>query len=339
VCWFWLLVLPGIRTIFNRALRVILLVVAFVVLWWNNWCLCSSSISVSAVLYKASFILSVSNGTKFSGRFQSRFHPKLDHGNRCYHTKNPEHWKWAGFTTKSWHFKFTLLAPIKYLSSNHIRTWSRRSMCSFSSCFTSRCQICDRTIIGWIGIENTQISPTIWCYFTAIQRILVRSQIRKREVTGRLTLHNVCIDCVMIPSELRYSIGAKVAGTFRWNCGPSSTRPHYRGFMSGLGNNPAKRTPIGYLDGSGTQPDCSSSPILDCLWVTWNCSWYWAFCSILFHSYLAEVSMAPWFGGVEVRRTMITKGSRKSIGRLLRKEVGSPEEYIVSLNSKWIALQ
>jgi len=65
---------------------------------------------------------SVSNGSKFPVRFRVRFHPKPDGGNGSYHTKNPAHWKWAGFPPKTWHFKFTILAPIKYLSSDRIMT-------------------------------------------------------------------------------------------------------------------------------------------------------------------------------------------------------------------------
>jgi len=44
---------------------------------------------------------SVSNGSNFPGRFRVRFHPKPDRGNGSYHTKNPDHWKWAGFTNKN----------------------------------------------------------------------------------------------------------------------------------------------------------------------------------------------------------------------------------------------
>jgi len=43
----------------------------------------------------------VTNGSKFPGQVQFRFHPKLDCGNRSYHTKNPDEWKWASFTTKN----------------------------------------------------------------------------------------------------------------------------------------------------------------------------------------------------------------------------------------------
>jgi hypothetical protein len=46
-------------------------------------------------------ISSVSNGSKFPGRFRFRFHPNPDRGNGSYHTKKPAHRKWAGFTTKN----------------------------------------------------------------------------------------------------------------------------------------------------------------------------------------------------------------------------------------------
>jgi len=99
---------------------------------------------------------------------------------------------------KTRHCKFTILAPIKYLSSDCIMTWSVRRLWSFSRSFTSRYQICDRTNIRWVAIENPPISRKISRYFTAIQRILVRLQILQREVKERLKLHNIRTDHVMI---------------------------------------------------------------------------------------------------------------------------------------------
>jgi len=49
--------------------------------------------------------LSVSNRSKFAGRFRFQFHPNPDHCNGSYHTKNSDHWKWAGFTTKNLAFQ------------------------------------------------------------------------------------------------------------------------------------------------------------------------------------------------------------------------------------------
>jgi hypothetical protein len=61
-------------------------------------------------LHRLSYIGSVSNGSKFPGRFRVRFHPKPDRGNGSYHTKNPDHWTWAGFTTKNPAFQVHIFA-------------------------------------------------------------------------------------------------------------------------------------------------------------------------------------------------------------------------------------
>jgi len=145
---------------------------------------------------------------------------------------------------KTRHFKITILTPIKYLSSDCTMTWSVCTLCSFSRSFTSRCQIWDRTNIRWVTIENPRISHNILCYFTAIQWILVRSQIWKREVKERLKLHNLCIHHVMIRWDLRYLIGVKIAGTVRWNHSLGTTRPKNCGFISGPGNNSARTNQV-----------------------------------------------------------------------------------------------
>jgi hypothetical protein len=62
---------------------------------------------------------------------------------------------------KTRHLKFTILAPIQYLSSDRITTWLIRRLCSFSRSFTSGFQICDRTSIRWVAIENPPISLKI----------------------------------------------------------------------------------------------------------------------------------------------------------------------------------
>ena len=121
---------------------------------------------------------------------------------------------------KTRHFKFTILAPIKYLSSDRITTWSIRRLCSINSYFTSRIQICDRTNIRWVATENPRISLKICPCFTATQRILIRSQIWMLEVKELVKLYNLHIHHVTIQSELRYLIGAKVVGTIKWNRGP-----------------------------------------------------------------------------------------------------------------------
>jgi len=114
---------------------------------------------------------------------------------------------------KTRHLKLTILAPIKYLSSDCITTWSVSRLCSFSRCFTTRFQICDPTSIRWVAVENPPISLKISHYLTTTQRISVGSQIWKREVKERLKLHNLHTDYVVIRSELKYLIGAKGVGT------------------------------------------------------------------------------------------------------------------------------
>ena len=143
--------------------------------------------------------------------------------NRCngsYHTKTRTVAIGPVLPPKTRHFNITTLAPIKYLSWDRIMTWWVRRL--FSSCrsFTSWVQICDPTNIRWVAIENPLISVKICPYFIATQRISVGSQIWKREAKEQLELYNLCTDHVMIRSELKYLIGAKVAGTVKWNRGP-----------------------------------------------------------------------------------------------------------------------
>jgi len=69
-------------------------------------------------------------------------------------------------------------------------------------------------------------------------------------VKERLILYNVRIDHVTIQSQLIYWIRAKVAGTAIWNCGPGTTWPKNRVFMSGLGNNLALVSQVGLLGSS-----------------------------------------------------------------------------------------
>jgi len=114
---------------------------------------------------------------------------------------------------KTRHFKFTILASIRYLSSDRITTWSGHRFCSFSRSITSRFQICDPRSIRWVAIENPPISLKISHYFTTTQRISVRLQIWMLEVKEGLKLNNLRIDYVMIQSKLQYLIGAKGVGT------------------------------------------------------------------------------------------------------------------------------
>jgi len=71
---------------------------------------------------------------------------------------------------KTWHFKFTILAPSKYLSSDRIATWWIHRLGSFRRSFSSCIQICNRTNIHCVTIENPRISLKIGPYFTATQQ-------------------------------------------------------------------------------------------------------------------------------------------------------------------------
>ena len=146
--------------------------------------------------------VSVSTGFKFPCRFRVRFPPKLDSCNGFYHTLNPDHWQWATFTTKTRHFNFTILGPIKYLSSDCIVTWSMRRLCRFSRSCPSRIQICDRTNCRWVAIKNPRISPKFFFCFAGTQQISVQLQIGVWEVKAPLKLHNQRTDHATIRSEL-----------------------------------------------------------------------------------------------------------------------------------------
>jgi len=155
------------------------------------------------------------------------------------------------------------LAANKYLSSDRIVTWSVRRLCSSRRSFTSRFQICDPTNIRWVAIENPLISLKMCLHFTATQRLSVGSQIWKQEVKERLLLHNLRTDHILIWSELKYLIGAKVAGTIKWNRGLGTTRPNTCWFMSGPGNNPAKTKQFMFLAGFGTKTNQTAGQKLD----------------------------------------------------------------------------
>jgi hypothetical protein len=111
------------------------------------------------------------------------------------------------------------LTPIKWLSSDCIVTWSVRRLCSICPSFTSRCQIWDWSIIRWIAVTEGNISAEKCGFSIATQRILVRSQMWEREVKEGLKQQNLHTDHVMIRSELRYLIGAKIVDVKWWVVG------------------------------------------------------------------------------------------------------------------------
>jgi len=173
-----------------------------------------------------------------------------NHCNRSYHTKTRTVAIGPVLSPKTRHYMTTIFSPTKYLSSDCIVTWSVGRLCSFSPSFTSRSQMYSRTNIRWLAIDNPGISPDLWRSFTAIQCVLVQSQIWHRMVKELLKLHYLHTDHIMIQSELKYLIVAKVAWTVIWTRGPGSTRPKNPGFISSPGNKPVKTESVGLLGGS-----------------------------------------------------------------------------------------
>jgi len=158
-------------------------------------------------------VVSVSNGSNPLERFRVRVGTGTEPWQRFLPHENPDRCHWASFTTKTRHFNLTTLAPIKYLSCDRIMTWSVRRLCSSSRSFTSCIQICDPTTTRRVAIENPRIWLEICPYFTATLRISVGSQIWLLEVKELIKLDNLRIHHVMIRSELKYLIAAKVVGT------------------------------------------------------------------------------------------------------------------------------
>jgi len=180
--------------------------------------------------------------------------PEPNSCNGSYHTKTRTVAIGPVLPPKTRHYKSKICALIQYLSSDCIMTWSVGRLSSFSPSFTSRSQICGRTNIHRVTIENLGISPEIWRYFTAIQWILVQSQIWQREVKEGLKLHNLRTDHIVIRSELKYIIGATVAGTANMEPRSGFNPAENRGFMSGPGNKPARPERVGLLGGSWPGP-------------------------------------------------------------------------------------
>jgi hypothetical protein len=95
------------------------------------------------------------------------------------------------------------------------------------SSFTSSNQICDPTDIRRVAVISGQILTEIRGFSLATRRVVVGSQIRMQDVKERQELHNLRIDHVMIRSQLKYLIGAKVVRlkcrVFGGKTGPMAT--------------------------------------------------------------------------------------------------------------------
>jgi len=103
----------------------------------------------------------------------------------------------------------TTVAPIKYLNSYRIATWSIREICRFMPCFNSHCQICHRINIRWVASKLSPISLHNDRVSIATQQLLIRLQIGEWEMKEGIKLHISRMDYVVIRWELQYSIEAR----------------------------------------------------------------------------------------------------------------------------------
>ena len=114
-----------------------------------------------------------------------------------------------------------------------------------------------------IFVELLWNNTNNWAFFAVTQRILTGSQNGDQEVKEYATLHLVHIYHIVIRSELRYLMGAKVCSSRQWGPAIWRTHPTNCRFMSGPGNKPARTQHVVYLGGSGTNLVHCSGPNLD----------------------------------------------------------------------------
>jgi hypothetical protein len=169
----------------------------------------ASQTKLSSSLLGPTVELMLPTGQKIRFCSGSGSNPEVDRCNEVYQMKT---WTVAigpVFPPKARNFMITSLAPIKYLSSDRVATWSVYRLCIIRSSFISRSQNCDATDIHGVALEIQGISCQICSYFTATARILVISQFWMRKVKDCLIIHILCPDHVTILSELRYIISVK----------------------------------------------------------------------------------------------------------------------------------
>jgi hypothetical protein len=91
---------------------------------------------------------------------------------------------------------------------------------------SSHIQICDRTDIRWVAVKYSRFLTEFRGFSIAPPRLLVRSQIWIQKVKERLKLDNLRTDHVIIQSELKYLIGAKIVDLkCRVFCGKTAPFP------------------------------------------------------------------------------------------------------------------
>jgi hypothetical protein len=113
------------------------------------------------------------------------------------------------------HFNITTLPPIKYLSSDHIMTWSVCRLCSSTRSVTLQIRIYDPTNIRWVAIEYLPISLTMRSVFAGTQRISVGLQLVLREVKEWPEVQNLHTDRLTMNWEFKYLIGGQGVGTVK----------------------------------------------------------------------------------------------------------------------------
>jgi len=84
----------------------------------------------------------------------SGLEPNLNRCNGFYHIKKPNRTEPTVFWLVPQIRQLPTLAPIKYLSSDHITIWYIRKRCSFACSFTSSSSICDPINIRWVAAKK-----------------------------------------------------------------------------------------------------------------------------------------------------------------------------------------
>ena len=72
-----------------------------------------------------------------------------------------------------------------------------------------------KVVIQSLFVESLRKTLNHHCHFTATERIVIGSQIREWEVKEHPKLHLLCISHIVIRSQLKYLIGAKVLSSRR----------------------------------------------------------------------------------------------------------------------------
>jgi hypothetical protein len=152
----------------------------------------------------------VNNGSNPPERFRVRVRTRTTQLQRFSHTNTLNHCSGAGYHLKPGLGMPRFFAPIKDFSSDCIMTLSICRLFSFCRSFSTRFHICNTTNIWCVAREHQRMWSVISSFSPATEQILLPSQIWKRDVKEGLKQHNIHCHHVMIWSELKYLIGAKV---------------------------------------------------------------------------------------------------------------------------------